>query len=165
MAFDCFLKIETIPGESTDDKHKDWIEVLSYSSGVTQSSAGSHSTSGGRTAGRADFADFMVMHTLDKASPKIALACAKGEHIKTVTIALNRAGGKKEPFMEYKLEDVVISAVNIGGSSQGSESLPTEQISFNYGKITWTYTETDKASGAPKGKVSGGWSLIENKAV
>ena len=24
--FDAFLKIATIPGESTDDKHKDWIE-------------------------------------------------------------------------------------------------------------------------------------------
>ena len=28
MAIDCFLKIETIPGESTDDQHKDWIEIL-----------------------------------------------------------------------------------------------------------------------------------------
>jgi type VI protein secretion system component Hcp len=27
-AFDSFLKIEGTPGESTDDKHKDWIEVL-----------------------------------------------------------------------------------------------------------------------------------------
>jgi len=25
MPFDAFLKIATIPGESTDDKHKDWI--------------------------------------------------------------------------------------------------------------------------------------------
>jgi hypothetical protein len=29
-AFDSFLKIDGIPGESTDDKHKDWIEVISY---------------------------------------------------------------------------------------------------------------------------------------
>ena len=31
MAFDCFLKLEGIPGESTDSKHKDEIEVLSFS--------------------------------------------------------------------------------------------------------------------------------------
>jgi len=31
MAVDVFLKIDGIPGESTDDKHKEWIEILSYS--------------------------------------------------------------------------------------------------------------------------------------
>jgi type VI secretion system secreted protein Hcp len=165
MAFDCFLKIETIPGESADDKHKDWIEVLSYSTGVSQSSSGSQSTAGGRSSGRADFADFSVVHSLDKASPKLALACAKGEHIKSVTMTLNRATGNKEQYMEYKLEDVLVSSVRPGGSAIGSEALPMEEINFNYGKITWTYTETDKKTGAAKGKVSAAWSLVENKSV
>ncbi len=40
MAVDMFLKIDGIPGESTDSKHKDWIEVLSYSFGASQPSAG-----------------------------------------------------------------------------------------------------------------------------
>jgi type VI secretion system secreted protein Hcp len=165
MAFDCFLKIETIPGESTDDKHKDWIEVLSFSTGISQGSAGSRSTAGARSSGRADFADFTVVHSLDKASPKLALACAKGEHIKTVTMTLNRAGGNKEQYMEYKLEDVLVSSVNSNGSMQSGDTLPQEEISFNYGKMTWTYTETDKKTGAAKGKVSAAWSLIENKSV
>ena len=30
MAFDSFLKIDGIQGESTDSKHQGWIEVLSY---------------------------------------------------------------------------------------------------------------------------------------
>ena len=47
MAFDAFLKIDGIPGESTDSKHKDWIEVLSYSTGITQPTSGSASTGGG----------------------------------------------------------------------------------------------------------------------
>jgi hypothetical protein len=34
MAFDAFLKIDGIPGESTDDKHKDWIEILSFAHGL-----------------------------------------------------------------------------------------------------------------------------------
>ena len=33
MAVDYFLKIDGIDGESQDDKHKDWIEVLSFSWG------------------------------------------------------------------------------------------------------------------------------------
>ena len=36
MAFDAFLKIDGIPGESADAKHKDWIDVLSYGFGIQQ---------------------------------------------------------------------------------------------------------------------------------
>jgi type VI secretion system secreted protein Hcp len=38
-AFDYFLKIDGIPGESTDSKHKDEIDVLSWSWGETQETA------------------------------------------------------------------------------------------------------------------------------
>ena len=34
-AYDAFLKIDGIPGESTDDKHKDWIEILSFNHSTT----------------------------------------------------------------------------------------------------------------------------------
>jgi len=33
---DYFLKLDGIPGESTDAKHKDEIELVSFSWGVTQ---------------------------------------------------------------------------------------------------------------------------------
>ncbi|GAO92520.1 hypothetical protein PSA5_07405 [Pseudomonas syringae pv. actinidiae] len=39
MAFDAFLKIDGIPGESLDDKFKDWIEILSYTHGATQATS------------------------------------------------------------------------------------------------------------------------------
>ena len=52
MAFDTFLKISTIPGESTDDKHKDWIEILSFSTGLDQPASGSVSSGGARSAER-----------------------------------------------------------------------------------------------------------------
>ncbi len=69
MAVDNFLKIEGIKGESTDDKHKDWIEILSYSWGVSQMASASASTSGGGTSQRADFQDISIVKTLDSSSP------------------------------------------------------------------------------------------------
>ena len=36
MAVDVFLKIKGIPGESADSKHKNEIDVLSYSWGISQ---------------------------------------------------------------------------------------------------------------------------------
>ena len=37
MAFDAFIKIDGIEGESTDGKHPEWIEILSFGSGHSQS--------------------------------------------------------------------------------------------------------------------------------
>ena len=36
MAVDMFIKIDTIPGESKDDKHKGEIDVLAWSWGLTR---------------------------------------------------------------------------------------------------------------------------------
>jgi len=163
MAFDAFLKIKTIPGECTDDKHAEWIEVLSYSHGVSQPSSGSVSSGGGRSAERCDHADFSIVKSLDKASPKLNLACSNGEHIPEVTLELCRAAGDKEKYMVYKMEDVIVSGVRPGGSSQGGETLPLEEVSFGYGKITWTYVETDHKTGKAKGNVEAHWDLHANK--
>jgi type VI secretion system secreted protein Hcp len=163
MAFDCFLKIDGIPGESSDDKHKDWIEVLSYSHGLAQPAAGSVSSGGARSSERCEHQDFSLVKALDKASPKLSLFCCNGTHIASVKVELCRAAGEKEKYMEYVLNDVIVSTVRPGGSAQGGETLPLEEVGFNYGKITWTYTETDHMTGKPKGNVTANWDLISNK--
>ncbi len=163
MAFDCFLKIEGVPGESTDDKHKDWIELLSYSHGVSQTGSGSVSSAGGRSAERCDHDDFSIVKTMDKASPKLSLFCCNGTHIGSIKMELCRATGDKQRYMEYDLSDVIVSSVRPGGSAQGGEALPLEEVSFNYGKIAWVYTETDHKTGKPKGDVKAHWDLSTNK--
>jgi type VI secretion system secreted protein Hcp len=166
MPFDAFIKIDGIPGESTDDKHKDWIEALSFSSGVSQPTAGSASTGGGAAAQRANFSDFSFVKTLDKSSPKLALACADGTHIKEITLELCRAGGSdKVKYYEIKMSNSIISSYRPGGSSQGGENLPLEEISINYGKIEWTYIQQKRADGSGGGQVAGGWDLMANKPI
>jgi type VI secretion system secreted protein Hcp len=165
MAFDAFLKISTIPGESTDDKHKDWIEVLSFSHGLHQPSSGARSSGGAASAERVNFQDFSVVKTLDKASPKLFLSCAKGEHIPEVKLELCRATGDKQKYMEYKMTDVLISGVRPGGSAHGGETLPLEEVSFNFGKVEVTYTETDHKTGKPKGDVKANWDLTANNGA
>jgi type VI secretion system secreted protein Hcp len=160
--FDAFLKIATIPGESTDEKHADWIEILSFSHGLSQPAGGSRSTAGSGTGQRGDHQDFTVVKFLDKASPKLALACCKGEHIADVTLALHRATGDKQKYMEYKMSDVIVSSVSPGGSSKQDDALPLETVSFNYGKIEWTYTATDHKTGKASGDVKSHWDLTKN---
>jgi type VI secretion system secreted protein Hcp len=164
MAFDAFLKLDSIPGESTDDKHKEWIEILSFSFGITQPTSVT-SSAGSMTAERANFSDLSITKVLDKATPKLATMCASGEHFRNASIELCRAGGDKQKYMEFKLSDVIVTSFRPGGHASGGDTLPIEEVSFAFGKIEYKYTETDKASGRAKGDVAAGWDLTANKKI
>ena len=156
-----FLQVEGIGGESIDENHKGWIEVLSYSQGITQQIA-SAVIGPGRVGERCDHQDFSVVKTLDKASPKLALFCCTGQHIPEIKLELCRPEGEKTIFMEYKMKDAIVSSYDYGkpsGDVKTSEILPVEEVSFNYGKIEWTYTETDGNS------VYGGWDVDANSPI
>jgi type VI secretion system secreted protein Hcp len=164
MPFDAFLKVENIPGESLDDGHKEWIEILSYSWGIDQPVSGSVSSQGSLSAERANFQPFSIVKALDIASPKLALACASGEHFPTATMQICRAGGDKQLYMEYKMTDVMVNSYRPGGHG-GGEALPVEQVSFSYGKIEWKYVQTKVEGGKAAGNVAAGWDLKGNKKV
>ncbi len=161
MSFDAFMKIEGIDGESTDDAHDKWIEILSFSHGLTQPVSGA-SRSGGRTGGRADFQDFAVTKTLDSSTPDLSIYCAKGQHIPTLEIELCLATGDKHTFMKYSMEDVIVTSVTPGGSADSGESRPLEEATFAYGKIKWEYTPIDD-TGAPGAATDRTWNLETNK--
>jgi type VI secretion system secreted protein Hcp len=163
MAFNAFLKIDGVPGESSDDKHADWIEVLSFSHGLSQPAASTASSAGGGTTERVNVSDFVIVKHLDKATPKLHELCCIGKHISTVTLELCRAEGDKLKYMEVKMEQVIISSMQLGGAAGGSNTLPTEHVSFNVGKIKWTYTQQKRADGSGGGNVTGGWDLAANK--
>jgi type VI secretion system secreted protein Hcp len=165
MAFDAFLQIDGIPGESTDDKHADWIEVLNYEFEIKQPTSASKSSTGGASSERADFKDFSIKKALDKASPKIAIACADGTAIKSVILELCRSGGDKVKYMEYKMSNCVISKVSPAGESKAPETLPLEEVTFNYGKLEMVYTQQKREDGSGGGQVAAGWDLQKNAKV
>jgi type VI secretion system secreted protein Hcp len=155
-----YCKIEGIVGESTDDAHENWIEVLSYSHGITLPSS-SH-TGGGGGAGKSAHEDFVIAKALDKASPKLVLACCNGEHIPEVVLELCHTGGERQKFMEYEMKDVVVASVRPCGNTNGEESRPVEEIAFRYGKIKFVYTIFDPQSGASAGYVQTHWDVLTN---
>jgi type VI secretion system secreted protein Hcp len=80
---------------------------------------------------------------MDKSSPKLNLACCDGRNIPEVTIELVRASDG-EPYMKYKLKDVIISSYSVSGSTSGDTTVPTEEVTLNYTEIEWTYSKLDR---------------------
>lgn len=162
MAVDMFIEMKPIEGESSDDKHQNWIEILSFSQSITQPVSAASRT-GGRTGGRADFSDWVFTKVMDKATPDLNKFCALGTHIATVNIELCLASEEKHVFMKYELSDVIISSYSVGGS-QGDESRPIESLSLAFGKIKWEYTPIDQTGkGAAAAKAE--WDLEANKGT
>lgn len=158
MAFDSFVQIDGIEGESTDSKHSGWIEIATYSHHIIQKSSATASSVGGASAERADFGDFVFTKMVDKSSPKIAIACAAGTHINKVIVEICRAGGEKLNYMTYELTNCIIS----GYSAAGGSNVPAESVTINFGKINIIYTQQKRQGGGAAGNVPAGWDLQRN---
>jgi len=140
MAADIFAKLGDIKGESIDDKHKDEIEVFSFSWGVTNSvGAGS---GGGGGAGKATFKEFSIVHSIDKASPSLLAACATGVHLKEATITQRKAGKGHQDFLIFKMNDVIITGV-----AEVSGAPDSETVTLTFAKIDVEY-KPQKADGS-----------------
>ena len=159
--FDCFLRIDGLEGESHDDKHKGEIDVESFSWGQTQS--GTMGFGGGGGAGKVLMQDFHFVMKVNKASPKLALACASGEHFTKAVLTCRKAGKSQQDFLTYTYSDLLISSFQYDGSGDGYD-VPRNQISINYSKIEFEYKE-QKADGTLGGAIKKGWDNKANKAI
>lgn len=159
MAVDYFLKIDGIDGESPDHKHSKSIDIESWSWGSTNS--GTHSQGGGGGAGKVEMQDFHFVMRVNKASPKLMLACANGQHIKKATLTCRKAGKDQQEYLKVEMSDVLVSSYQTGGSAAG-QGVPLDQIALNFTKIEMEY-KPQKADGTLDGPIKSHWSVKENK--
>jgi type VI secretion system secreted protein Hcp len=145
MAFDAFLKLEGIKGESTDAKHKAEIDIESFSWGAVQSVG---ATGGGKSAGKASISSFNFLKKTDSSSAVLFQGCCTGQHFKDALVTIRRAGGKDPvEYLKYKFSDVMVEAVQWSGSAGGEET-PSESVTLAFNKVEITYTPMD-ATGKP----------------
>ena len=146
-AVDMFLKIDGIKGESQDKTHKEEIELLSFSWGV--SNAGSGAFGMGSGSGKASVSDINVMKHVDKSTPSLWKYCFQGKTVGDADITVRKAGGDSPvEYLKYKLTEVFVSSVQDSGSDGGG--IASESLSLNFAKVEITYTvqNADGTAGA-----------------
>jgi type VI secretion system secreted protein Hcp len=156
MAVDSFLKIDGIQGESTDAKHKDEINVLSWSWGETLATAAG--PAGG--TGKVSMQDFRFSKAVDKASPKLMLACASGQQIKDAVLSCRKAGGSQD-FLTITLTEVAVSSYEV---TNGAAVDPADQFVLHFAKIQFDYVQ-QKPDGTTGASIEAGWDVKNNKAA
>jgi type VI secretion system secreted protein Hcp len=158
MAVDMFLDIEgEIAGESKDKTHKDEIDVLAWSWGMSQ--AGTFHGGGGGGAGKANFQDISFTKWIDKSSPVLMLYCANGDHFEKATLTVRKAGKTPLEYLTIVMKKVLITSVSTGGS--GGEDRLTENVTLNFADVEVKYIEqTDEGGEGAKPEFK--WSIREN---
>lgn len=141
--------------QASDDKHKEWIEVLSWSWGASNpSSVGSTGMSSGREASTPSVSEIVVTKQMDKSTPKLAEGVSKG---KTTQELKKQTTHNGETYYQVKLTDVMVSSWQSSGGD--SHSRPMESISLNFTKIEFNYKPQNAESPAIQ---KGSWNLKEN---
>ena len=158
---DIHLKLGDIKGESTDDKHKDEIDVESWSWGA--SNPGSMAQGGGGGTGKVSFSDLNFVHRIDKASPNLWQACSGGDHIKEATLSSAKQGKGPQDFLIIKMSDVLITSVSVA-ESNGAGSVPMENVALQFAKAELEY-KPQKTDGSLDAAVKFGYDIKANKKV
>ena len=160
MAVDMFLELEGVKGESVDKVHKDKIDILAWSWGLSNTGTLHHGSGGG--AGKANFQDISITKFIDAASPNLMLFCANGKHFAKGKLIIRKAGENPLEYLVIELTKVMVAAYSTGGS--GGEERLTENITLNFAQMKLEYiTQTEKGGkGTPQ---VFGWNIAENVKI
>lgn len=156
-AVDMFMKIDGVDGESQKVGHVNEIDVLSWSWGMSQSA-----TVAGAGGGKASVHDFTITKLTDKSTPNLMLDLLSGKHITDATFVIRKSGEKPLEYLQIKMTDVIISSINMGGSS--GDDRPTETVTLNFAKFEVQYVP-QKPDGTGDAPVKIGWDIAGNRAT
>jgi type VI secretion system secreted protein Hcp len=150
-AGDMFFKVKgakhgDINGEAQDQKHKNEIEVLSWSWGMQ----GKASLGGGTASGKATMRELRIVKKLDKASTALMSALRTNEQIKEATLTLRKIGTSKLEYFKIKIEDGRVMSLDVEAGDKDGKPTLYERVSFSFNKISIEYTPQG-GDGMPQG--------------
>jgi type VI secretion system secreted protein Hcp len=96
----------------------------------------------------------------NKASPRLLVACASGQHFKSARLTGRASQKISVDFLTVSFTDVLIASYEVGASSNEE---PIDQFSINFATISMQYKEQ-----RPDGTfetVHGGWDVRSNKQI
>lgn len=158
MAYDAFIDLDGVDGESTRKGFEGKIELLSFVFGaMNPTTIGS---GGGGGAGKVSISAFSFNKWSDAASPVLFQACCTGKHFPKAKVTLHKAGGDAAiDYLVYEFEKCYVQAVSWSGASGGGEDRPSESVEMAFGKVTITYTPQTE-TGAKGSPVVASWDLM-----
>jgi type VI secretion system secreted protein Hcp len=153
-----FLDLAGIPGDSTDAQFPHTFEIFDWTYGAT-TSVGPTRTGGAR--GKVQPHDLTFTKLVDKASPKLFLACATGKHISSATLVARKQGAD-QAYLKIVLKDVYVSGYHT--APNGGDAIPLDVVGLDYAQLEIDYT-FQNAAGGPSKTVTAAFDFVKNKVL
>lgn len=139
-----YLEYEGIKGNVTAEGYKDHIAVQSLSFGVGRGISMEPGNLSNREATRPTVSEITLTKVADNSATALFKEAVTGSAGKKVTIKFVQTGADKVvEYMDYVLEDCLVSGYQIAGSDDGD---PVETISLSFSKIMVNYNDFDKTN-------------------
>jgi type VI secretion system secreted protein Hcp len=126
-----YMNYNDIKGDVTADGHVGWVELNSFQWGVGRGISSPTGASADRESSAPSVSEIVVTKATDVSSTKFLNESYQGEGQKVVIDFCKTDKGVLEVYMEYTLEDCMISGYSL--SSGGDR--PSESLSLNFTKI------------------------------
>lgn len=167
---DYFLKIDGVEGESPDQAYPGYIQLQAWQWAEENSGRWGFGSGGG--AGKVEMKDFEFLMVTNKASPKLFLMCATGDHIDEAKLICRKSGAGQQDFMIVTFSNCLVSSfrtvgnipVNVANNDRSSFVLPVDEIKINFARIEVEYRE-QRNDGTMGAVIKAGYDLKLNAPV
>jgi type VI secretion system secreted protein Hcp len=138
-AVDMFAKIGDIKGESQDDKHKDYFDVLEWTWGVT----------GPQRKTPVCPHEFSIDKYVDAASPLLVAAAAQGKVFPSASVSVRKAGSTAGDYLTFTFSSVVITSIDSKAMITLDRLNETMTLAYASATISYAPLQPDGTLGAP----------------
>ncbi len=130
--------------------HEADIEIISWNHGFSQPTSPTRSAAGGGTVEQANHMNLSFTKYLDGSTTLLLKKCWGGKQFTSATLHCYRAGEETTPvkYLEVKMEHVIIANYSVSG---GPGDIPVENISLDYGILTYNYIGQSREDGLAGG--------------
>lgn len=145
VAQNYFIKFDGIDGESKNEAHRGWSDIVSFSQELgsnATTTATARPSRGTTSLGKM----ISIVKRIDKSSPKIMEALTRGRIIPLVQLELTVSGNV---IYKYELRNVAVTRYSVMGAES---DLPMEEITISFEQQKVIYTEYDE-TGRPRGNI------------
>ncbi len=155
-----YMKIDGIDGKVTAKDHEKWIEVDSIQWGVSRAISSAVGAAKDREASQPSISEMNVMKDMDETSPHIFTEACIGKSKKVKIHWCGTNNNKIQTFMEYELEDCIVSGYSVSASGEQS----SESLSLSFNKLTMKFTPHDN-TGRALSPIPTGYDMVTGKKV
>ncbi len=156
-----FLRIQGVDGESTDRDHPGWIDIASFTYGLSRPPIDPMAIDGPQPP--ANHRGLSLVKYADRATGLLYMHCNNGRPIEEAVLEVQQTTENGVSVQEYRLQEVVVTTVQTSGGTR-SGARATENVTLHYASVQWTHVRLDPVTGSVISEVAMQWDLAGTPA-